>query len=205
MNEQDRLDELLDDAATHWRVPSEIPREAMWEAIAPQLAAPRPTPRRWTPHGWGLLGAAIAASLLLGVALGRQTAGGRLPPAIERPAVAASSAAAPYRRTTEELLGQTAVLLVGLPEQHGAVLGNEALVHQGLELLQTTRLLLDSPVASDPRMHALLEDLELVLVQVAGLEPRTREDLSLIRDAVSQRDLVPRLRSAVVSLATHTN
>jgi hypothetical protein len=205
MNEQDRLDELLDDAVTHWRVPSDIPREAMWQAIAPQLAAPASPRRRWAAPGWGLLGAAIAASLLLGVALGRQTAGDRLPPTTERTAVAASSAAAPYRRTTEELLGQTAVLLVGLPEQHSAALGNEALVTQGLELLQTTRLLLDSPVASDPRMYALLEDLELVLVQVAGLEPRTGEDLSLIRDAVTQRDLVPRLRSAVVSLATHIN
>jgi hypothetical protein len=54
-------------------------------------------------------------------------------------------------------------------------------------------------------MFALLEDLELVLVQVAGLEPRTGDDLSLIRDAVNQRDLVPRLRSAVVSLSSHIN
>lgn len=203
MTDDNRLDALLRDATAHWRVPAEIPRDAMWQAIAPQLATPTPSHRRWRPRDWGMLVTAIAASLLLGVALGRQSAAGG--PTATASTLAAGTPAAPYHRTTEELLGQTAVLLVGLPDDAATPLGNEALVSQGLELLQTTRLLLDSPVASDPRMFALLEDLELVLVQVAGLEPRTGDDLSLIRDAVNQRDLVPRLRSAVVSLSSHIN
>ena len=41
-------------------------------------------------------------------------------------------------------------------------------------LLGTNRLLLDSPVATDPRMRQLLEDLELVLAQIAQLSAEGR-------------------------------
>ena len=40
-------------------------------------------------------------------------------------------------------------------------------------LLLQTRLLLDSPVADDPEMQELLEELELVLAQIVSLSPAT--------------------------------
>jgi hypothetical protein len=203
MNQHDPLDTLLRDAAARWRVPTEVPRDAIWASVAAELDAPAVVVRSGRTPGWGLLSAAAAAALLVGVAIGRRGAAPVVGPV---PAAVASIAANdPYQRATEELLGQTAVLLVSLPERSVPAVSNAQLVTQGVELLRTTRLLLDSPVATDPRMRTLLEDLELVLVQVAGLEPRRTEELTLIRDAVHQRDLLPRLRSAVAAHSLQLN
>lgn len=201
MNHHDPLDTLLRDAASQWRAPGETPRDAIWTAVRAELDAPAaPLRRRGTP-GWGMFSAAIAAALVLGVAIGRRGVN----PVAAPVATVAAATPDPYQRATEELLGQTAMLLVALPEQDAPAAANAQLVTQGVELLRSTRLLLDSPVATDPRMRALLEDLELVLVQVAGLEPRRADELTLIRDAVHQRDLLPRLRSAVVAHSLQLN
>lgn len=65
------------------------------------------------------------------------------------------------------------------------------------QLLVRNRLLLDSPAAQDPRMRRLLEDLELVLAQIAQLpadEPSG--DTDLIADGMEAGDVLTRLRSA---------
>jgi hypothetical protein len=65
------------------------------------------------------------------------------------------------------------------------------------DLLTSTRLLLDSRVVEDPRTRALLEDLELILVQIARLGPAGRDqELDLITDGLEQRQVIPRLRTA---------
>lgn len=70
-------------------------------------------------------------------------------------------------------------------------------------MLTSTRLLLDSPAASDARFKSLLEDLELVLAQIAMLQSgRTQEDIDFITDALEERDVVPRIRSAAARLAS---
>ena len=62
----------------------------------------------------------------------------------------------------------------------------------------TNRLLLDSPAAAEPATRLLLEDLELVLAEIAQLSPRSRdEDLQLIRDGLERGNVMPRLRTAV--------
>ena len=78
----------------------------------------------------------------------------------------------------------------------------DVLQRVGDELLTSTRLLIDSPAASDPRFKDLLEDLELVLAQIAMLQSgRTRQEIDLITDALEERDVVPRIRSAAARLA----
>ena len=65
------------------------------------------------------------------------------------------------------------------------------------QLLVRNRLLLDSPAAQDPRMRRLLEDLELVLAQIAQLPTEDRsEDTELITDGMEAGDVLTRLRSA---------
>jgi hypothetical protein len=65
-----------------------------------------------------------------------------------------------------------------------------------------TRLLLDSPAASDPRLRDLLEDLELVLAQVARLRASPHaEELTFIAAAMDERDVVPRIRTAAASMS----
>jgi hypothetical protein len=95
------------------------------------------------------------------------------------------------------------VLLTSLPAEARSVGAGERFSNQATELLTSTRLLLDSPAASDARFKDLLEDLELVLAQIAMLQTgRTRQDLDLITNALEEHDVVPRLRSAVARLST---
>jgi hypothetical protein len=207
--DEKRLDELLDDAARTYRVPPEPPLDAIWSRVEAEVFAPV-TARRGGP-GWRVLVAAIAASLVLGVAMGRYSTREERAAAIAAvnastvtPAAnaAAQAAAAPYQRATEEFLGSTALLLAALPRDGSGGQTPTLLPDQAAELLTTTRLLLDSPVSANPRMKALLQDLELVLAQVSRLQPR-RENvtLTLISQTLEERELVPRIRSAVADLS----
>ena len=193
-----QLDELLTDARRTYRVPPAAPLDALWHAIEGEAFAP--APRRTLDRR--LFGAGLAAALLLGII------GGRLsmrPMGASTAAVAVSAgmpSTDPDDRAAEDLLGRTVVLLTAV--RSGAPGGgdNARLAEQASQLLGTTRLLIDSPVGSDARLRTLLQDLELVLAQVARLEPaRSTNALPIITAAVDQRDLVPRIRSAVVELS----
>lgn len=66
------------------------------------------------------------------------------------------------------------------------------------DLLSSTRLLLDSPVANDQQRRPLLEDLELVLVQIVQLSPATAtEDRKAIENTIQQENVLTRLRTAI--------
>src|SRR6266851_4307085 len=63
--------------------------------------------------------------------------------------------------------------------------------------LGIARLMLDSPAAADVRLRALLEDLELVLAQIAQLPAQgDREGVQVITHQLEQRSVLLRLRSA---------
>jgi hypothetical protein len=66
-------------------------------------------------------------------------------------------------------------------------------------VLSSTRLLIDSPAGRDPQMRTLFTDLELVLAQIVQLSgtPLQASERELIDRAMRDRDLLPRLRSAV--------
>ena len=71
------------------------------------------------------------------------------------------------------------------------------------DLPVTTRLLLDSPQASDPHLQALLDDLELVLAQIVRLPRRVAApDVYLIDQTVDQREVLPRLREMLAENPT---
>jgi hypothetical protein len=203
-----RLDELLDDARKTYRVPPEPAVEAIWQRIdaeaflAPGGATRRPTDRRFGAVTWRV----AAASLVFGVLAGRWTSGVGLPGATEAdPAQVTSSMSPvlrPYQKTTEELLGKTAVLLAALGTDRTSASFSSHVSDQAAQLLGTARMLLDSPAGSEPGIRALLLDLELTLAQVARLQPsRGETELMLINEAVAERDIVPRIRSAVVDLS----
>lgn len=68
----------------------------------------------------------------------------------------------------------------------------------GKELLSNTRLLLDSPAAKDPVRRKLLQDLELVLVQIVQLSPKSSSrDRDLIKGALTDDQVLTRLRTAI--------
>ena len=204
----DQLDHLLRDAAQTWNVPPAAPLDALWANIERDAFAAQIRPVRRAP-GWGMVAFAAAASLLIGVVASQLyvRASPGTPSPVATPGTAgvtqmAANPGDPAQRLTEELLGRTALLLASLPAEGRATGGNPKLAEQAGHLLTTTRLLMDSPVGQQHRMKELLQDLELVLAQVTRLRaPRHGQDLTIIKEAVEDRELVPRIRSAVADLA----
>ncbi|MGH7655831.1 MAG: hypothetical protein ACREN6_14330 [Gemmatimonadaceae bacterium] len=205
--DDNKLDELLADAVHSYRPPPAAPLDAIWTRVEAEAFAARPARRA---PGWTAFAGAIAATLVLGVLVGRTTATRTTPslsgaapaPAPARARLASTVSADPYQRSAQEFLGRTATLLVALPTKDRPGTNDAKLAGQAQQLLGTTRLLLDSPVGRDQRMKDLLEDLELVLAQVARLQPqRPGESLTLINEALEERDVVPRIRSAVADLS----
>jgi hypothetical protein len=151
----------------------------------------------------------LAAVLVLGIAIGRyvsprKQALSATDVASKTPVIADSvSIPDPYQATTTRYLGQTVALLATLPaESRNGNRSDARFAAHAHDLLQTTRLLLDSPAAADPRFRNLLEDLELVLAQVVRLQSdQSPAEMDLIRQALEQRDVLPRLRTAVADIS----
>jgi hypothetical protein len=148
----------------------------------------------------------LAAVLLLGVAIGRFALPRTAPVAPNAQVAAAKtdSVAVPeaLQSTTSKYLGQTAALLVSLPADVRSGRADDLYLGRAHDLLLTTRLLLDSPASADPQFRTLLEDLELVLAQVVRLQSdQSRGELELIRQALEQRDVLPRLRTAAADIS----
>jgi hypothetical protein len=199
------LDELLTDARRSYRAPPDAPLDAIWSRVDADLFAAKPVRRA---PGWRTFAGAIAATLVLGVLIGRTTAARELalPFALKQAAtpaqLASNTAAAPYQRTMQEFLGSTAVLIAALPANGRPGTNDTKIAEQARALLGTARLLLDSPVGREQRTKDLLEDLELVLAQVARLQSqRPGEALTMINEALEERDVVPRIRTAVAGLS----
>jgi hypothetical protein len=68
------------------------------------------------------------------------------------------------------------------------------------DLLSTTRMLEASPVTQDPTMKRLLEDLDLVIVQIAQYVTRgttNPDELDLIEQSINKRGVISKLRSTL--------
>ena len=204
----DGFEDRLKDAARDYNVPPETPREEMWAAIQAKRAEKtekaegdpvlplRPVrPLRLLRP---LIG--IAAILALGFGLGRLT---------ERPEPAPPTVAvevqprvreAAYQVAATEHLSQSEAFLTlfRASVRRG---GNEQLASATAKhLLATNRLLLDSPAAGKSRTRLLLQDLELVLAEIAQLSPQPKSrDLDLINEGLEQGGVLSRLRTAVPS------
>lgn len=210
----DRFDDELRESARDYNSPPVTPREEMWAAIQARRAEkaeaeqerilpfrPFRSVRRFR------FAAGIAALLALGIGLGRLSAPGHDPAAPVRVASVTPARAADvaYRIATTEHLGQSEAFLTlfRASVRRG---GNDQLASAtARQLLATNRLLLDSPAASDSRTRLLLQDLELVLAEIAQLAPRpSTPDLDLITEGLERGGMMSRLRTAVPSGASPT-
>lgn len=217
-DELNPFDHVLREASRTYNRPpdeGEMPLDDMWKSIEAQAFSAAGQPHRYAQ--WGR----IAAALLVGVGIGRlsfsigrreATPAARIAsttvvrPAVIRPVEAADTAPLSVDPATSRYLGQAAALLIALPTEASVGRPDQPFIKRANDLLLTTRLLIDSQSGSDPAMRNLLEDLELVLVQVVRLEkerqPSRRTELELIQQALDQRDVIPRLRSAANEYAT---
>jgi hypothetical protein len=225
----DKFDEFLQRAARSYHEPPATPREEMWTRIEAERRIRRlavPTQRR----RWWLTATALAATLLLGIALGTWMEGGRAtsgsrpapvamgpstpPPSATTPVAAAptargggtSRAPAPnaagsltFDAAAADHLGRAEALLTtfNTESSHGTI--DPQVGAWAGDLLTTTRLLLDSPRARDPRTRKLLSDLEVVLAQIAQLKSQpdsSSDELEIIEQAVRSQNMMTRLRDA---------
>lgn len=206
MNDDEKFDTWLVDAARDYnRPPGHVPREAMWQAIQPAIAAqarPRVSwVRRWVPLAAAAAVLAVV-SYRLGVSHGDGTTG---PGAAPAPEVASASQGAFYSHATDQHLGRADALLtslraVGAPDSLDA-----SMVTWSRELLADTRLLLDSPAADDASRRRLLEDLELLLAQIVQLSAAaTSDDHDLVERKLERGELLTRIRTAVPATISGT-
>jgi len=197
MNEPD-IERGLAQLKETWRVAGPPPLDRMWEAIEPTaFTAPARTPSRWLRT---LL--PLAAMLVIGFGLGRfAQAPGRTPAdglvetGLTAVPAAASSEARPFVGVATNYLERVTALLLTLAGESSRGQPVEYKASQARDLLATTRLLMDSPDPIEPQLRVLLEDLELVLAQIARLPARPEApDVYLIDQALDQREVIPRLR-----------
>lgn len=199
----DRFDDFLDEAARQYNAPPEPPREAMWQAIQARRAAAAPTVtdirRAPSTRRWLAIGMGVAAVLALGIGIGRWssqrtplapspvTADGAADRVSERSQLAMQLVATIHLSRIDNLLTDLSTQKAG-PE----------FIHSTRDLLSDTRLLLDSPRLTDPKLRRLLEDLETILVQIAQLKPQAGgEDRELINDGMAHKEIRSRLRNAI--------
>ena len=208
--DDNRFNDVIRELPRSFNEPPPPPLDEMWTVIEEaHFDAPVSIskPRGFASRAPWL---AAAAALVLGIGLGRYLPRGANPTEPAPSAVAANSTtptpdtsavADAYRDQTNRYLGQAAALLISLPARDASGKTDATFATKATDLLVTTRLLIDSPAATqDPKLHSLLEDLELVLVQIARLHTeKNRGDLDLIHQAVEQGDVLSRLNSAVAT------
>jgi len=214
--DDDRISDALHSAAAGYNDPPELQRadlDEMWSAIEIEAfdetrpagsAGPRTSRVARFLAATNLL--PLAAVLVFGVAIGRfalpRDGAVAVPPVTSVDSSTGSRIDGPYQFTASRYLGQATALLAALPTEVTGDSADEPYKGRAHDLLLTTRLLLDSPAAADPRFRTLLEDLELVLAQVVRLQSaESSAELELIRQALEQRDVLPRLRTAAADIS----
>lgn len=167
------------------------------------IALPLVRARRVGTSWWQL-----AAALLLlagGIGIGRQWRGAT--PQV--PGVASSDSrdstsrvgSASYDVATVAHLSRAEALLTSFRGRQGH--GTEASAVDGSmnrwarDLLADTRLLLDSPAATEAHRRALLEDLEMLLAQIVQLPAESSADRSLVQRSIERGAVLSRLRSSI--------
>jgi hypothetical protein len=206
----DGFEDFLKRAADGYHRPPETPREEMWVRIVARRAeagrggqkgqvGQRAQQVRWMR--WGLAAAAVlAVGIGIGLAIGRSGVPGATPAvaplAVERGVPSAQLPAAFAIATYDHLRRVETFLEVFQAEARSARVPPETPdVARGL--LENTRLLMDSPVGRNQRVAVLLDDVEVVLAQIASYEgSRDHGDLQLIEQGIEQRGLLAKLRAA---------
>jgi hypothetical protein len=183
-----------------WRVAEDPPLDQMWQRIEAEAF---PTTVRALPFRWVRTLLPLAAMLIVGFGVGQMA-----PPLLRRGApvheeLAAGNSTssaqlvqgAPFVGVATDYLERVTSLLVTLASESWGGKPVEYSATQARDLLTTTRLLMDAPQPIEPRLTALLEDLELVLAQIVRLPARPDgPDVYLIDQALDQRAVIPRLR-----------
>jgi len=198
-HEDPKFEQWLKDAAQSYNAP---PRPTPHLEIWKRIEATRRNRHVIEIRPWMRWALAAAAVLVIGIGIGRWTAH---PPGANAPVVASADSVrsdVAYQVAAQQYLTRTEVLLTDFRAQRARGQLDPQFVAAARDLLTTTRLMLDSPAANDPRLQPLLEDLELVLAQITQLpaEPGRKNEMDWINQGLNQRSVLTRLRTATPAI-----
>jgi hypothetical protein len=200
-----QFEEFLRNAVRDFNEPPPVPRDAIWSRIEEARQARRQDSRPWfvrTPQLlWGL---GVAAALILGIGIGvnldRPSSAGETTATAAQPQVGSGASVEPdeiYRLVALGHLSRAEAFLTMFRADVRAGRTDYELANPARELLTTTRLLQGSEAARDARLRDLLDELELVLVQIAQLKTELDGDeAELVTRAMDERSVLLRLRAA---------
>jgi hypothetical protein len=191
----DRMDDELNKMAQDYHRPPDTPREEMWARISAARDARRAEKQVVVLRPWMQWSMAAAAVLVLGIGIGRWTMShSHATP--DSDAVTPTSDVA-YHVAAAQYLTRTETLLTDFRAEARGGQPDGQFASQARDLLATTRLMLNSPAAKDQRLKSLLEDLEVMLAQIAQLPAdRSGNDVEFINQGLDQRSVLLRLRAA---------
>lgn len=199
----DKFAEFLRKTARDYNRPPDTPRAEMWARIDAARAkhrGERELERQARP--WVRWGLAAAAVLAVGIGIGRLTApqfGGVVQPVAS---IADSDAPAEdelmFELAAFDYLARTDAFLSLFRSEARSGTADMEVAGWARDLLTTARFMIDSPMSDDPNLKELLEDLELILVQIAQYRSgEGTDELDLIEQGLEERSLLLRIQTAL--------
>jgi hypothetical protein len=210
-----KFDEFLRHAAKDYNAPVPPPADAIWSRIEADVAKairPAPVNRFAKRRTWIVVGSAIAATLMLGVAVGRWSAStttiGVGPVALRLPLTTtddSTRSVAHAQAVTIAHLADAEIFLTVVRSDLKAGRTDADRAARSRDLLVRTRLLLGASADRSPAVEQLLEDLELLLAEIAAL-PKTGPsmDLKLLDETMREGNVLPRIRATLPAQSVGT-
>ena len=195
---EERFEEFLKHALDDLEPVPEPPREAMWAHIDQARRFARKAERKSSRRVWLNWGVGFAAMLAIGIGIGRMTARPDVGPVATQNGGAISDVTpnpTTYQVAVAQHLSRAEALLTSFRTQPEAAAPDPQLAQFARDLLTSTQLLMDSPAGDDPRVAALLGDLELILAQIAGLSAASAGERAFVQDGLEKTAVLPRLRA----------
>lgn len=207
MHDDTKFDDFLRQAASDYHAPVPPPADAIWAAIekdvAQAIAPPSRASRTFRAAAWMTLG--IAATLLIGVAVGRWTArepAAQVAASAPPPATDSAGRGAHARAVTFEHLADAEIFLITVRAELKAGRADADRADRSRNLLVRTRVLLGAMPNRTPEVERLLEDLELLLAEIAALPPeRSSLDRTLLDESMRDGNILPRIRATLPARA----
>lgn len=193
---EERFEEFLKRTLDELEPVPPAPRAEMWAQIDQARRFARKSERASARRVWISWSVGFAAMLAVGIGIGRMTARQEVAPPAQQAAISdVTPNRVTYQVAVTQHLDRAETLLTSFRTQPADGTPDPQLALYARELLSSTRLLLDSPAGDDPKVAALLADLELILAQIARMSGPSSEEREIIQDGMNRTAVLPRLRA----------
>jgi hypothetical protein len=203
-DDDEKFDEFLRHAAKDYNAPRTPRSDAIWAAIEPEVARAIAPSRRAAWPRTVFLAASIAATLVVGVTIGRwSSTSSTASPSTASAAADSSASRRQGRAVTLAHLAEAEEFLTTVRYELESGVPDADRAARSRELLARTRVLLGTPRHRSPEVDRLLEDLELLLAEIAALpSARSSMDRQLLDESIRDGDVIPRIRATLPAHAS---